>query len=100
MKAVYALQKGAAGIIFTNDDNSDVFTHIYCSAIDVSFPMPLLILPKKSGEEYVSILSDPHEKYDHNVSVRAVDELLCVVLIAREKLHTTILRSLLSLYRK
>ena len=62
MKAVYALQKGAAGIIFTNDDNSDVFTHIYCSAIDVSFPMPLLILPKKSGEEYVSILSDPHTK--------------------------------------
>ncbi len=62
MKAVYALQKGAAGIIFTNDDNSDVFTHIYCSAIDVSFPMPLLILPKKSGEEYVSILSDPRTK--------------------------------------
>ena len=62
MKAMYAFQNGAAGIIFTNDDNSDVFTHIYCSAIDVSFPMPLLILPKKSGEEYVSYLSDPHTK--------------------------------------
>ena len=67
-KAMFALERGAAGVIFINDDNSDVFTHIYCSAIDVSFPMPLLILPMESGKEYVSVLSDNHTKNETTMS--------------------------------
>jgi len=67
-KAAYALEVGAVGVIFVNDDKSDVFSHIYCSAIDVSFSLPLLILPMDTGNEFCDILSNNRTKNSTDMS--------------------------------